>query len=165
MKNNSKLQNTFLEKVCQSIHHAFTTCTFYFSTGNINGRWGGEQTLPRHTTKSLSISHPLGIVTRQWLDSDYGIVTVDNCWQHQLLINCVVTMLPAVNNGDYAVTVQSLCRGADGMEFCCVLNQSHTTYMHQVISFYTYKRKKFNSCKVATYKWTPNLIIIRTHAT
>ena len=28
-----------------------------------------------------SISHLLGLVTTQWLDSD-GVVTVDNCWQH-----------------------------------------------------------------------------------
>ena len=33
------------------------------------------------------------------------VVTVDN----YKLINCVVTMLLAVNKGDYIVTVQSLC--------------------------------------------------------
>ena len=36
-----------------------------------------------HNTQqnSYSISHLLGTVTTQWLDSD-GIVTVDNCRQH-----------------------------------------------------------------------------------
>ena len=45
--------------------------------------------MPSHTQQnSYSISHLLGTVTRQWLDSD-GIVTVDNCQQHSY---CVVTV-------------------------------------------------------------------------
>ena len=41
---------------------------------------------------SYSASHLLDTVTTQWLDS-----------------NCVVTVLPAVNNDDYTITVQSPC--------------------------------------------------------
>ena len=43
-------------------------------------------------------------VTTQWRDSD-GVVTVDNCQQHGDYTVDLVTVLPAVNNGDYAVTV------------------------------------------------------------
>ena len=56
---------------------------------------------------SYCISHLLGTVTTWWLDSD-SIVTVANCRQHgDWAANCsVVTVLLAVNNGDYTVTVQ-----------------------------------------------------------
>ena len=37
-----------------------------------------------------------------------GVVTLDNCWYHTA-IGSSVTMLPAINNGEYTVTVQSLC--------------------------------------------------------
>ena len=58
---------------------------------------------------SYSISHLLGTVTASWLDSD-GKVTIDNCRQHGDWASngSVVTVLPAVNNGDYTITVQSL---------------------------------------------------------
>ena len=51
---------------------------------------------------SFSISHLLGTVITLWLDSD-GVVTVDNCWQHRdyTVQQCVVTLLPAVNNSNY----------------------------------------------------------------
>ena len=59
---------------------------------------------------SYSISHLLATVTTKWLDGD-GVVTVDNCRQHSdwAANGSVVTILPAVENGDYTVTVQSLC--------------------------------------------------------
>ena len=59
---------------------------------------------------SYSISHLLGTVTTQWLDSD-GVVTVDNCQQHGdwAANGSLITVPPAANNGDYTVTVQSLC--------------------------------------------------------
>ena len=46
----------------------------------------------------------------QWLDSD-GVISVDNYWQHGdwAANGSVVTVLPALNNSDYTVTVQSLC--------------------------------------------------------
>ena len=63
---------------------------------------------------NYSISHLLGTVTAQWLDSD-NEVTVDNCRQHgdytvdQLCSQSRHTMLLAIVNSDYTVTVQSLC--------------------------------------------------------
>ena len=59
---------------------------------------------------SYSISHLLATVTTQWLEGD-GVVTVHNCQQHgdYTAIGSSVTMLPAVVNYDYTITVQSLC--------------------------------------------------------
>ena len=59
---------------------------------------------------SYSISHLLDIVTTRWLDSD-SEGTVDNCRQHcdYTPIGSLVAVLPAVINGDYAVTLQSPC--------------------------------------------------------
>ena len=59
---------------------------------------------------SYSISHLLATVTTQWLDGD-SVVTVHICKQHSdyTAIGSSVTMLLAVVNGDYTVTVQSLC--------------------------------------------------------
>ena len=61
---------------------------------------------------SYSISHLLGTVTTWWLHSDSDI---DNCWQHGdwAANGSVVIVLPAVNNSDYSVTVQSLCSNSD----------------------------------------------------
>ena len=61
---------------------------------------------------SYSISHLLETVTAWWQDSD-SVVTVDNCQQHSNL-SCaangsVFTVLLAVNNCDYSVTVLSPC--------------------------------------------------------
>ena len=57
---------------------------------------------------SYSISHLLGTVTILWLDSDC-IVTVDSCRQHgdYNAIGSSVTVLPAVVNRHYTVTIQS----------------------------------------------------------
>ena len=70
----------------------------------------GTLQLWRTQQNSYSISHLLGTVTTQWLDSD-SVVTVDNCQQHGdwAASGSVVTVLLAVNNGDYTVTIQSLC--------------------------------------------------------
>ena len=60
---------------------------------------------------SYSISHLLGTVTTQCVVSD-GVVTVDNCRQHDDYIVdqlCSITVLPAINDDDYTVTVKSLC--------------------------------------------------------
>ena len=57
-----------------------------------------------HTQEnSYSISHLLGTVTEQW--------RCNYCWQLPAAqwLHCVITVLSAVNNGDYTVTVQSLC--------------------------------------------------------
>ena len=68
-----------------------------------------ELAITRTQENSYFISHQLGTVTT-WLDSD-GVVIVNNCQQHGdwAANGSVVTVLPAVNNGDYTVTVQSLC--------------------------------------------------------
>ena len=57
---------------------------------------------------SYSISNLLDTVTTMWLDSD-SVVTVDNCRQSGdcAAIGSEVTVLPAVDNGDYTVIVQS----------------------------------------------------------
>ena len=59
---------------------------------------------------SYSIGHLWGTVTTQWQDSE-SVVTVANCRQHsdKAANGSVVTVQPAVNNGDYNVTVQSQC--------------------------------------------------------
>ena len=60
---------------------------------------------------SYSISHYAALrLHGDCMDSD-GVVTVVNCWQHgdwgaNGSVH-VVTVLPAVNNSDYCVTVQS----------------------------------------------------------
>ena len=56
---------------------------------------------------SYSLSHLIGTVTTQWLDSDH-VVTAVNCQQHR---NFTVDQLfshSAAINSDYTVTVQSL---------------------------------------------------------
>ena len=61
---------------------------------------------------SYSISHLLDTVTTQWLDVDSdGVVTVHNCRQHGVYtaIDSSVTVLPAVVDSDYTITIQSLC--------------------------------------------------------
>ena len=67
----------------------------------------------RYTGKLLFYqSFSLGTVTTQRLDIDSdGAVTIVNSWQHgdYTPIGSSVTVLPAVNNGDYTVTVQSPC--------------------------------------------------------
>ena len=59
---------------------------------------------------SYSISHLLATVTTQWLDGE-GVVTVHNCRQHSdyTASGSVVTVLPAVMNCDYTITIQLLC--------------------------------------------------------
>ena len=55
---------------------------------------------------SYSIRHQLvTVTTMQW----NGQWQCSHCWQYPAaeLINCVITMLPAVYNTDYTVTVQS----------------------------------------------------------
>ena len=49
-------------------------------------------------------------VTSRWLDSD-SVVALVNCWQHGdcTVISSSVTVVPAVSNGGYIVTVQSPC--------------------------------------------------------
>ena len=62
-----------------------------------------------HTQQnSYSISHLLGTVTTLWLDSDC-VVTIDNCRRHgeYTAICSSVSVLPAVFNSQYTVTVQS----------------------------------------------------------
>ena len=56
---------------------------------------------------SYSISHLLGTVTTQWLESD-SAVTVNNCQQPRdwATNDSVVTVLPAISNSDYIVTIQ-----------------------------------------------------------
>ena len=58
---------------------------------------------------TYSIRYLLDTVTTQWLDSDS--VTSNIWWQldNWVANGSVVTMLPAVVNGDYTVTVQSPC--------------------------------------------------------
>ena len=57
---------------------------------------------------SYSISHLIGTITTLWLDSDC-VMTTGNCRQHGDLaaIGSVVTVLPAVVNSSYTVTIQS----------------------------------------------------------
>ena len=59
---------------------------------------------------SYSISHPLGAMTTQWLDSESEVI-IDNCRQHgdYTAISSLFTMLPAVQNSDYTITFQSPC--------------------------------------------------------
>ena len=60
--------------------------------------------------KSYSISHLLSTVTTLWPDSDC-VVTVDNCWQSgdYTAICSSDTVLSAVFNSRYTVTIQSQC--------------------------------------------------------
>ena len=78
--------------------------TFVRYHGKTRWKWAYTQ------QNSYSISHLLGTVTTKWLDSD-SVVTVVNCWQHgdYTAIGSLLTVLLAVVNGDYTVTVQSLC--------------------------------------------------------
>ena len=80
-----------------------------------------------YTVNSYSISHPRCTVTTRWLDSD-GVVTGDKCQQHG-----AVTLLAAVNNSDYTVTVQSPCSHCaawvtDGIGVYCVAGERITTF-------------------------------------
>ena len=61
---------------------------------------------------SYSISHLLGTVTTQWLESD-SVVTVAGSTVTTRFINYVVTVLPEVNNGNYTIIVRSLCLVGD----------------------------------------------------
>ena len=46
----------------------------------------------------------------QWLHiASNSVVKISGSAVTSQLINCVVTVLPVVNNGDYTVTVQSPC--------------------------------------------------------
>ena len=60
---------------------------------------------------SYSISYLLFTVTGQWQCSQ--LLTTAGSTVTTQLIDCVVTVLPAVNNGDYTATVQSLCLVGD----------------------------------------------------
>ena len=59
---------------------------------------------------SYFISHLLGTMTTRWQYSDI-VVTVVYFWQHGdwATNGSVVTVLPAVDNGDYTFTVPSPC--------------------------------------------------------
>ena len=81
------------------------------NTLNLSHLPDNTTTLEYHTQqKSYSISHLLGTVTTLRLDSDC-VVSVDNCRQigDRAANGSVVTMLPAVVNSHYTVTVQSQC--------------------------------------------------------
>ena len=55
------------------------------------------------------ISHLLGTVTAQIVVMVLSQLTTTGSTVTTLLIDCVVTVLPAVNNGNCIVTIQSLC--------------------------------------------------------
>ena len=73
-------------------------CKLYFRTGRDIQQ------------NSYSISQLQDIVTTWWLDGD-SLVTIANCQQHGdwAANGSVVTVLLAVVNGDYTVTVKSTC--------------------------------------------------------
>ena len=118
-------KNTYMSRLCKNYaikFSCFPQCSQIMSTF--------------FTTQqnSHSISHLLGSVTTLWLDSDY-VVTVNNCRQSgDLAANgSVVTVLPAVDDGDYTVTVQSQCNiVTDGIGVLLCTNRQLTRRNLQV---------------------------------